>query len=426
MKEEHRGNTEFYHKIVNSKLTLKDIFSDVLQKHEKQDGERLFMAGTSTTTPSPREMLIEWKKPWLFVRVLMAGLIFLCLLYIMIMQGFGAYAISPFAFFGSAVVPVAVLLFYWELNIPRNIPIYEVLVMLLAGGVISLILTGLFNGVVGELPAYLAPLTEEPAKLLALCIFLRKQKRHYILNGILIGGAIGAGFSVIETAGYFWNNNFDLNTLISRSLLSPGGHVIWAAMYGGAMAMVKGDNKLKFENFKNLEFLKYFAAAFALHFIWNSDFSILYIPFFLDLKYLMLIIAAWLILLTIIKKGIQQILYITNSTSAVKIAIPSVNMELYGISGIYAGQSIPLLGGKIVFGRDTIACNLIFPSNTAGISRKHCTVIADGKSVWICDNSSSNGTFLSTGEKLQAGIMTQLSIGQKFYLANIDTMFEIR
>ncbi len=432
MKQEHRGTTEFYHKAANSTLSLKDIFSDVFKKHDKHDGETLFMAGTSISTPSPERMLYEWRKPWLFLRILVAGFILLFLLYIMIMQGFGAYAISPFAFFGAAVVPFAVLLFYWEMNIPRNIPIYQVLVMFFAGGVISLILTGIFNGYLGEMPAFLAPLTEEPAKLLALCLFLRNRKYRYTLNGILIGGAIGAGFAVIETAGYFWNSSFLLSTLVIRAVLSPGGHVIWAAIYGGALAMIKGGNKFTISYFKHPVFLKYFFISFGLHFMWNYDFSILPLPFFGDVKYLLLMIAAWLVLLSLLKKGIRQILDIGDSMvfapegrSEGEDGAP-VQAELYAVSGLYAGQSIPLMKGKIVLGRDPSSCNLIFPSDQEGISRTHCTVTYDGKTVWICDNGSSNGTFLSNGERLQAGRMIRILPGQRFYLANGNTMFELR
>jgi RsiW-degrading membrane proteinase PrsW (M82 family) len=425
MSKGYNGNTEFYQKAKKSTLTLKDIFEDALKKHDKQDGEKLFMAGTSTSTPEPGEMLQEWKKPWLFLRVLAAGLIFLFLLYFMITQGYGNVAISPFAFFGAAVVPVAVLLFYWEMNIPRNIPIYEVGIMLLSGGCISLILTGVFNSFTGSYEAYYAPFVEEPTKLLALCIFIRKTKRNYILNGILIGGAIGAGFAMMETIGYFWYYNLDLNILVQRGITSPGAHVIWAAIYGGALAMVKGNYKLQLEHFANKEFLKYFFAAILLHFIWNYPIEIMRVPFFIDLKIVLLIVAAWLVLLSLIKKGIQQVLDLT-STAQVSDASSATKALLFGVSGIYAGQNIPLSGGKIIFGRDINSCNIIFPQDTAGISRIHCTVTTDGKYIWICDEDSSNGTYLSTGEKLQAGIRTRLYKGQKFYLANTGTMFEVR
>jgi RsiW-degrading membrane proteinase PrsW (M82 family) len=179
------GNTEFYKKAKSSSLTLKDVFSDVFKKHSIKDGERVFIAGTSLSTPSPENMLLEWRKPWLFVRVLFIGFFVLFLLKVMIVQGFGIYAIAPYVFFAASVMPVAILLFYWEMNIPRNIPIYEVMMMFIVGGIISLILTGYLNTIIVTSQDCWAPVTEEPAKLLASLVFLRKKKKTLYLTEFL-------------------------------------------------------------------------------------------------------------------------------------------------------------------------------------------------------------------------------------------------
>ena len=124
-------------------------------------------------------------------------------------------------------MPVAILLFYWEMNIPRNIPIYEVMMMFIVGGIISLILTGYLNTIIVTSQDCWAPVTEEPAKLLASLVFLKKE--NFILNGILIGGAIGAGFAAIETAGYIirFGEDTGLIAVYGPRACGLGGNVCW-------------------------------------------------------------------------------------------------------------------------------------------------------------------------------------------------------
>ncbi len=54
-------------------------------------------------------------------------------------------------------------------------------------------------------------LIEEAAKAIIVAVFLFKSKRsNYILDGLLIGAAVGTGFAAFETAGYILR--FGLNS----------------------------------------------------------------------------------------------------------------------------------------------------------------------------------------------------------------------
>lgn len=421
------GNTEFYRKAAASTLTLKDVFSDVFKHHNKKDGERMFMAGTSLTTPSESEMLSEWRKPWLFAWAGGIGLIFIILMSVIALSGAEIFALVPLVFVGATVIPMAVLLFFWEMNIPRNIPIYDVLLMFLIGGAFSLIFTLIMNSIVGDVPPYLAPLTEEPAKLIALCIFLRKPKNKYVLNGMLIGAAVGTGFAAIETMGYALRSGNYIGILLLRGTLSPGGHVAWAAMYGGALAMIKGSQKLETKHFTDKSFLTYFGIAFLLHFIWNSNIGLLPLPLFGDLKYLILIIAGWLALLSMMKKGIQQVLSLSSAPALHNnnAYSPVMASSLRGISGMYKDCSFPLSGGRLVLGRNSKQSNIVFSSSTPGISSLHCEIRNDGGKIVLVDMGSSYGTFLSNGTKLVPNQPYVVHVGDKFYLASHNNQFEI-
>ena len=425
------GNTGFYDKAAKSTLTLLDVFADVFKKHSRLDGERLFMAGTSATTPSESGMLLEWKKPWVFFRVLLVCLGFWLLLEIINAMGYGIFTIVPLIFVQAAIVPFTILLFYWEMNIPRNIPIYEVLILLLIGGPLSLIIAGILNGVfpLEETQAQFAAFIEEPAKLAAACIFLRRSKYRYTLNGILIGGGIGCGFAVFETIGYglrsaAYGYGYG-DTLLARGILAPGCHVLYAAIYVGVLAGIKGTDKLRLKHFAHPSFLGFFAFAIISHFIWNDTWISIYpVPVIADLKYVLLIAVGWLVLLMVIKRGIKEVLSVTNGQPNVAAPAGAQKFFLYGISGLYAGKTIPL-SAKTVLGRNQTECNLVFPPDASGISRRHCTVTFDGRDVWLMDHST-NGTFLGNGDKLQPGSTARLAAGQRFYIGTPGTMFELR
>lgn len=422
------GNTEFYKKTAASKLTLIDVFSDIFKHHNKKDGERMFMAGTSLTTPSESEMLSQWRKPWLFAWVGLFGFIFILLMYIITQIGGEGLAFVPLIFVGALIIPLAVLLFFWEMNIPRNIPIYEVLLMFLIGGAFSLIFTVILDNIVGKTPVYWAPLTEEPAKLLALCIFLRKPKNKYILNGLLIGAAIGTGFAAIESMGYALGTKDYIDSLITRGVLSPGMHVAWAAMYGAALAGVKGSRKFQANQFINISFITYFGIAFVLHFAWNNKaFNFLPIPLFVDLKCVLLIILAWTALFIMIKRGIKQVLDVSSAPAykGSNAYAPAAASTLQGIAGMYKGCSFPLLNGSLVFGRDSKHSSIVFSMSTPGISSIHCEIRKEGDKIILVDRDSSYGTFLSNGTKLIPNKPYVLNTGDKFYLANHNNQFQI-
>ncbi len=313
------GNTEFFGKAVASSLTLKSVFSDVFKSHPKSDGERLFMAGTGQSTPREDEMLREWRKPWVFARVLLIGICVSILLYLLAYYTDVAY--PGFLMVGSFVMPLATLMFYWEMNIPRNIPLYSVLLMFLVGGAISLVISIVFFQLVplSSENASFAAFCEEPGKLLALSIFLRKSDKKYGLNGILVGGSIGAGFAAMESLGYAFlitlqgGAEYGVSNILLRGVLAPGGHVVWAALYGGALALAKGRENLRPAHFADPTFLGCFGISVALHFAWNSGISILPIPVFGDLFYILLTVLAWAALFWIMNKGIRQVVAITNS-----------------------------------------------------------------------------------------------------------------
>lgn len=450
-------NTTFFQKASENKRSISwaDIFSDVWKKHRKDQRTALLTKGMGSHIPAPNRMLSDWQKPWLFARVLVAGLVLSVLIGIscVIFPGYGM--LLMLCLLPAFVVPLSVMLFYWEMNIPGNISIYEALLLTLLGGCLSLTVTGIMRTVfpgISEIAFLAGPLPEELAKCLIVIIFLCRKKYNYGLQGILIGGAVGVGFSAMESAGYALQI-FDIgiqnamgtniiirsmaDILVRRGVLAIGGHVVWAALYGGALALIKGKGKMSPKCFANSLFWLTFSAAFLLHTAWNFSASYLAgkLPDSLVaslvkfeagtvtqwVKYIVLIILAWLLLFYIMKKSIRQMVSVDEMYHN---AANSAEAVIQGVSGLLNGKIYMLTAGTpLIFGRRTEKCNVLFKNETKGISSIHCKIKWYNGKVLIKDLGSTYGTWLNEGTRLEPNKYYELPDQGVFYLGSKENMF---
>ena len=185
--------------------------------------------------------------------------------------------------------------------------------------VCALVLFGIFPLDSGNryLSAIVTGIIEEVAKLAIVAFFVKQAKTKYILNGLLIGSAVGAGFAAFETAGYglrfllfsYGGNIAAMNDLlIMRGWMAIGAHVVWAAITGAALVMVKKDSNLSKSHFLDRKFLRLFVMPIIFHAVWNSpiDFPIALLVR-INLKYIILIVAAWLFVFPLINAGLKQV-----------------------------------------------------------------------------------------------------------------------
>lgn len=469
------GNKTFFRKAESGNMGYRDIFSDVFKRHTEEDTARTFIAGTALTTPGESEMLANWMKPYLFVRFFGLGALAILLLWIFYSVTGHELAVYMLLMFIPSLVPLTTLLMAWEMNIPRNISLYETLKMVVFGGVLSIFCTVLLATEV-DLPAILAPAIEEPAKLLIVCLFLgrRKEKRCYILNGILIGFAVGTGFALMESIYYSFNafilyglldgRGFALSVKIGvaqalvRMFAGVVGHGVYAALYGGAIAMVKGRDRLRVSHVLNPQVLIYFGAAFLLHALNNADlpFSDVFVLEVISVQCVCVVMPLGLLaLLPLLRKGVNQIVAfsiqanggLTNAVNAAQpqawagggqagmpqgAAVPMYGASqparttwcLFGISGEYAGRRIELTEGTALrFGRDPGRCTLVLNASPR-VSGLHCEVRLAGGAPTVTDLNSSNGTYIGT-KKIQPGVPTTVSESDMICLGDSTCGFRL-
>ncbi len=99
-----------------------------------------------------------------------------------------------------------------------------------------------------------------------------------------------------------------------------------------------------------------------------------------------------------------------------------------GISGEFAGQVLYLTQNGIMIGRDTVACQIALSASTPGVSRHHCQVNYNAQTGMfiVNDLGSTYGTFLLNGTRINSGQPIALRPGERFYIGNQMTMFEVR
>lgn len=310
-------------------FSLGETFSEVFARHSEEEVERYFAIGGPDTTPPLAQIDVRWPKPWVFFRAFLVAL-GTYIAFVEAWQQFDNVKLIPcIIFVGSFAIPFATLMLFFELNVRRNVSLYQIGRLVVFGGAASILFSLLGYQVASGakldwLGASVAGLVEEPGKLLVLAFILNNRRYRWILNGLLLGAAVGVGFAAFESAGYafldllqhvtFSTDNYGATTLqlndvegmrqviMSRGLLSPFGHIAWTAMSAGALWRVMGKAPFRLDMLKDPRFLRVFGAAVVLHMIWNSPWNL---PF--EGKHLLLGVVAWIIVLGLVQEGLEEL-----------------------------------------------------------------------------------------------------------------------
>ena len=309
---------------------LHHLFSETFQKHTQEEAEEIFACGSPKTTPRLSSGDTLWPKPWLYARILVALAAAYLMLYICCTNFQNIKALPGALVLGSFMVPASVMVFFFELNTPKNVSFYTVLKVFLVGGCASLLLTLIFYEIipVGEMDytgAILVSIIEELGKLGIVAWFLSKEKNaKYHINGLLIGAAVGAGFAAFESAGYalesFIVGGYEgmMDNIFLRGVLAPGGHVVWAAMSGYAIMVVKkftGPNPMGF--LSQSRFWAIFWMPVAMHAVWDMPITI---GAEIYLSQVLMVVMSWIVIFVLIANSLAQLGRLLRNETHIHIA----------------------------------------------------------------------------------------------------------
>ncbi len=292
-------------------FSLKEMFSETFQRRSVAEMEEYLIVGTPSTTPPIKEVQTGWPRPWLFARFLLFfGLIYFGFVFAY-RQFHNPNLIPGLILMGAFAAPIATLILFFELNTPRNVSLYRLAVLMSLGGIVSLFISliGYDVASLNWLGASSAGIVEELGKLAALILIVRGPRYKFILNGMLLGAAVGAGFAAFESAGYAFRLGLQSNSasvmeqnILVRAMLAPLMHVAWTAMVGAALWRVKKDQHVTLATLIDPRFYRVLLLAMFLHMFWNAPWQ----PIFY-LKEILLGAAAWFVIWGLVQQGLRQV-----------------------------------------------------------------------------------------------------------------------
>lgn len=304
---------------------LKQLFGKIFVKHTREESEEIFACGTSTTTPSLSLENAVWPQPWLFSRVMLAFAVVFIMLHICCQTFENLNTFPALLVVGSFMVPLATFIFFFELNSPKNISLFTAAKVFLVGGCASFLITLMLFSImpVDELDymgAIMVGIIEELGKLAIVAYFIYREKDvKYRVNGLLIGSAVGAGFAAVESAGYAFRILLELGydamieNIFLRGVLAPGGHVVWAAIAGYGIMLVKGEGPFSMQFLSSTQFWKVFWMPIAMHAVWDMPIEI---GAEFALVQFLLVVLSWIIIFVLINNCLNEIAEILEQKSA--------------------------------------------------------------------------------------------------------------
>ncbi len=292
-------------------VSWKDFFSEVFKSHTEDEAEDIFIAGTKDTTPSLDEVSNEEVHPWLFSRILAVIIIAGILLTVLTQLNQRTGDLIAADVIISIAVPMSALVLFFEINVFKNISFYKIGKIMLLGGILSLIVTIILDSftsisALNLIGSLLTGSIEEISKVLIAAFFIQKLNIKRIFNGLLVGAAVGTGFSAFENIQYIVASTGQIASFtdaFQRTLLSISDHTEWCAIATAALIIAKGSQKLTTNTFMDLRFLKFLVLVILIHTCWDWNFFDNYTY----IRYAILVVITWVTVFVMVHAGLREV-----------------------------------------------------------------------------------------------------------------------
>lgn len=452
--------------VYQNKITILDLLSGVFQKHNSEDLENALLAGTANDrAASESAMLQKWRAPWIFAIVLAAGVIASVVSYLLALLTGHTVFIMLSLTVPAFVSPITLMFFFWEMNAPKNISFFQLMLCFFLGGVLSIFATLILEiRGLSRFSAVFAPLTEEPAKLmislLVMYLFSRKKGfKIYGMTGLTVGAAVGAGFAALESAYYIFSfsvggmlvlfseninafmehitevlqnggqlmnisNTFfqELYPLISEVYIETtvirflGGfcsHVLYCTIYVTAGALLMKDHTFETDVLFDKRFWGLFLFSIVMHGFNNIGVLNVYLTFLIEL------VLEWGVVVFLVRKCFSQIAAEVSTVNPGSVL--ATDLKLSCVSGAHQGKQFAMKHESILIGTGAI-CDLVYPMGTKGVSERQCKLVVKEGVLYLADTGSLEGTYLN-GVRLKPLMGQQLKRGDCFWLGTEEEKF---
>ena len=296
--------------------------------HTKEDYREFFTRGMSDDDGLNRV------HPWMYLRVFAACFILYSL--VTFVTGItGNLNSFPFMFFlGGLLFDLPLITLLYELNPKKDLSVIKLLIILLVGGACSIGLAELLyipvpDDISGWGLAALAGTIEEVVKIIPVFVTILILKKRDPVTCLIIGAAVGTGFSAIENMGYIFRQTIQLYyqeelqlyfvefymgqgvfNAVLRGITVASGHTFWAAFEGWAFGKFRA----------RFGFWGICLSCMTMHFLWDiaipfsevmsEDEPVLTLVLSLIMLFIMgaLTAIAIVVLVVLIKRGRREVL----------------------------------------------------------------------------------------------------------------------
>ncbi len=274
----------------------------MFKHHTTKEAEEIFSWGVKR--PTLEQIDVNVIHPWVFLRIFSCLFIACAVFLFLFTMNSSQLGIGGFAFFSALLMPFSIMVLFYEVNITHEVSFYNMLKSLLISGILAGIITLVIdsitsqsqtftNQVTGGMTAFdafmQAGLPEEIAKSVVVIYMIIKIKPKYLLSGIAIGIAVGAGFAILETSGYITNQALqviakygsngqaymgmvEFQTALVRGLSAFGGHVSWAAIEAGGIMLAKKQREFNISDIFSYSFFIAILTTIILHTAWDTSY----------------------------------------------------------------------------------------------------------------------------------------------------------
>ncbi|MFB9236463.1 PrsW family intramembrane metalloprotease [Plantactinospora siamensis] len=220
------------------------------------------------------------RRPWL--RMFLTGLALWIATVVVIFLTGSPTLLPTLVLLGSFLVPVTFVVWAAGHRDTDEVTTELLMTTFLAGGVLGVLAASVLESYLLRPSAWLffgVGLIEEAAKLAALAFLTRHLARKTVRDGMVLGAAVGFGFSALESAGYAFVALFTsqglsvvevVQTEILRGLLAPVGHGLWTAILGGVLFSASTREHFRI----GLRLVLAYLGVAVLHALWDSMHSI--------------------------------------------------------------------------------------------------------------------------------------------------------
>ncbi|AMB98577.1 hypothetical protein AWM75_00575 [Aerococcus urinaehominis] len=95
------------------KIKFSDLFTEIGKRHQRDEVDEIFTAGSRLTTPAPEDISKEWPRPWYYSRIFIVLMLVALALYVVTVNMDNMITLPALLLVGASVTVLPVVSFFF-------------------------------------------------------------------------------------------------------------------------------------------------------------------------------------------------------------------------------------------------------------------------------------------------------------------------